>query len=132
MIKPAPPLHLLRRLATVPQQQFTTSITVGELIYGARRVGREELPERVEQMVRRAQTVLAFDTLAARTFGVLKATLQRSRPPLAEPDLRIASIALTPKLTLVTRFVRHFQRAADLLADCKRRRNRQLSRLPDQ
>ena len=34
-IRPAPPLHLIRRLATVPpQEQFTTSITVGEMIYG--------------------------------------------------------------------------------------------------
>ncbi len=71
-IRPAPPLHLIRRLATVPpQEQFTTSITVGELIYGARRVGREDLSRRVEQVVHRAQTVLAFDTTAARTLGVL-------------------------------------------------------------
>ncbi|MGH3995343.1 MAG: hypothetical protein ACRDSN_23115, partial [Pseudonocardiaceae bacterium] len=48
-IGPAPPLHLIRRLATVPpQEQFTTSITVGELIYGARRIGREDLSRRVE------------------------------------------------------------------------------------
>ena len=65
-IKPAPPLHLIRRLATVPpQEQFTTSITVGELIYGAGRVEREGLSARVEQVIRRAQTVLPFDTLAA-------------------------------------------------------------------
>ena len=39
-IRPAPPLHLIRRLATVaPQEQFTTSITVGELINGARPPG---------------------------------------------------------------------------------------------
>ncbi|MGH3938191.1 MAG: PIN domain-containing protein [Pseudonocardiaceae bacterium] len=89
-IRPNPPLHLIRRLATVPpQEQFTTSITVGELIYGARRAGRAELSARVEQVVRRAQTVLAFDTPAARTFGALKATLERSGTPLAEPDLRI-------------------------------------------
>ncbi len=71
----------------------------------------------VEQVVRRAQTVLAFDTLAARTFGVLKATLQRSGTPLTEPDLRIASIALTRKLTLVTRNVRHFQRVPELAVE---------------
>ncbi|MGH3684144.1 MAG: hypothetical protein ACRDQ9_18620 [Pseudonocardiaceae bacterium] len=43
-IRPAPPLHLIRWLATVlPQEQFITSIAVGGLIYGARRVGREGL-----------------------------------------------------------------------------------------
>lgn len=52
-IRPAPPLHLVRRLATVaPQEQFTTSITVGELIYGARRVGREEAGDFFRGMTR--------------------------------------------------------------------------------
>lgn len=114
-IRPAPPLHLIRRLATVPpQDQFTTSITVGELIYGARRVGREDLSRRVEQIVRRAHTVLPFDLTAARTFGALKATLERRGTPLAEPDLRIASIVLSWDLILVTRNVRHFQRVPEL------------------
>ncbi|MGQ0775336.1 MAG: PIN domain-containing protein [Pseudonocardiales bacterium] len=117
-IKPAPPLHLIRRLATVaPQDQFTTSITVGELIYGAQRAGRVELSTRVEQIIRHAQTVLPFDTLAARTFGALKATLERSGIPLAEPDLRIASIALSRGLILVTRNVRHFQRVPELTVE---------------
>jgi tRNA(fMet)-specific endonuclease VapC len=117
-IRAAPPLHLIRRLATVPpQEQFTTSITVGEMIYGARRVGREDLSRRVEQVIRRAQTVLAFDTTAARTFGFLKATLEQRGTPLAEPDLRIASIALSRGLILVTRNVRHFQRVAELTVE---------------
>jgi tRNA(fMet)-specific endonuclease VapC len=117
-IRPAPPLHLIRRLATVPpQEQFTTSITVGELVYGARRVGREDLSRRVEQVIRRAQTVLAFDTTAARTFGFLKATLEQRGTPLAEPDLRIASIALSRGLILVTRNVRHFQRVPELTVE---------------
>jgi tRNA(fMet)-specific endonuclease VapC len=114
-IRPAPPLHLIRRLATVaPQDQFTTSITVGELIYGARRIGREDLSRRVEQIVRRAQTVLPFDLTAARAFGALKAVLERRGTPLAEPDLRIASIVLSRSLILVTRNVRHFQRVPEL------------------
>ena len=114
-IRPAPPLHLIRRLASVPpQDQFTTSITVGELIYGARRGGREDLLRRVEEIVRRAQAVLPFDLTAARTFGALKATLERRGTPLAEPDLRIASIVLSRGLILVTRNVRHFQRVPDL------------------
>jgi predicted nucleic acid-binding protein len=117
-IRPAPPLHLIRRLATVPpQEQFTTSITVGELIYGARRVGREDLSRRVEQVIRRAQTVLAFDTTAARTFGFLKATLEQRGTPLAEPDLRIASIALSRGLILVTRNMRHFPHVAELTVE---------------
>ena len=117
-IKPPPPLHLIRRLATVPAaEQFTTSITVGELIYGARRVGRESLTSRVEAVVRGAQTVLPFDTVAARRFGELKAELERRGEPLAEPDLRIAAIAVSRGLTLVTRNVRHFRRVPGLVVE---------------
>lgn len=100
-----------------PQEQFTTSITVKELIYGAEPAGRAELSTRVEQLIRRAQTVLPFDTLAARTFGTLKAALERSGTPLAEPDLRIASIALTRGLILVTRNARYFQRVLELTVE---------------
>ncbi|MGH3908244.1 MAG: hypothetical protein ACRDTE_29285 [Pseudonocardiaceae bacterium] len=74
-------------------------------------------PHERSQGRRGAQTVLPFDTLAARTFGVLKASLERSGTPLAEPDLRIASIALTRGLILVTRNVRHFQRGPDLTVE---------------
>ena len=117
-IRPAPPLHLLRRLATVPPaEQFTTSITVAELIYGARRAGREALTARVEAVVRGAQTVLPFDTVAARRFGVLKAELESRGEPLAEPDLRIAAIVLSRDLTLVTRNVRHFSRVPGLAVE---------------
>jgi tRNA(fMet)-specific endonuclease VapC len=117
-IKPPPPLHLIRRLATVPAaEQFTTSITVGELIYGARRVGRESLTSRVEAVMRGAQTVLPFDTVAARRFGELKAELERRGEPLAEPDLRIAAIAVSRGLTLVTRNVRHFRRVPGLVVE---------------
>ena len=61
--------------------------------------------------------MLAFDTTAARTFGFLKATLEQCGTPLAEPDLRIASIALSRGLILVTRNVRHFQHVAELTVE---------------
>jgi len=60
---------------------------------------------------------VAFDTTAARTFSFLKATLEQRGTPLAEPDLRIASIALSRGLILVTRNVRHFQRVAELTVE---------------
>ncbi|HKS53625.1 MAG TPA: hypothetical protein VJS67_17300 [Pseudonocardiaceae bacterium] len=50
----APPLHLIRRLATVrPQDQFTTSITVGELIYGARQLLLPKQPAGQQAVMRR-------------------------------------------------------------------------------
>jgi predicted nucleic acid-binding protein len=51
-----PPLHLIRRLAEVPpQHQFTTAITVGEMLYGAAKRGDPQLERRVREIILRAQ-----------------------------------------------------------------------------
>jgi predicted nucleic acid-binding protein len=110
-----PPLHLVRRLAVVPvAEQFTTSITLGELVYGAARKGSNELVERVRELVLSGLPVLAFDRAAAEVYGRIRARLEREGRRLAEPDLRIAAIALARDLTLVTGNVRHFRRVPEL------------------
>ena len=116
VLKRVPSSTLLARLSTVPpEQQFTSAITVGEMVYGAYRSPSPEpqlrhLEERVWPNVR----VLPFDRPAAETYGRLRAELERAGTPLSEPDLRIASIALTHDLTVVTGNVRHFARVSGL------------------
>ncbi|MGH3721116.1 MAG: PIN domain-containing protein [Pseudonocardiaceae bacterium] len=118
VLKPAPPLHLIRRLAVTPAEcQFTTAITVGELIYGAARRRNAQLSERVQHLIHDAGVVLPFDEVAAHTYGDLRATLEQAGQPLAEPDLRIASIALANELTVVTGNVRHFARVPGLVVE---------------
>lgn len=113
-----PPLHLVRRLAQVPsERQFTTSITLGEMLYGAARKGSTSLVAKVREIVPRAQAVLPFDGAAAEIYGPLRARLEREGRRLAEPDLRIASIALSCGLTVVTGNVRHFARVPDLTVE---------------
>ncbi len=110
-----PPLHLIRRLAEVPpRQQFTTAITVGEMLCGAAKRGDPQLEQRVHDLILRAQAVLPFDEPAAEVYGSLRATLEREGRPLAEPDLRIAATALSRDLTLVSGNVRHFARVPGL------------------
>ena len=110
-----PLLHLVRRLAQLPaDEQFTTAITLGELLYGASRRASTALAERVREVVHIAVTVLPFDELAAEVYGPLRASLESEGRRLAEPDLRIASIVLSNDLTLVTGNVRHFTRVPDL------------------
>jgi tRNA(fMet)-specific endonuclease VapC len=109
------PLHLVRRLALVPvAEQFTTSITLGELVYGAERKGSGALVERVRDLVLSGLAILAFDRSAAEIYGRLRAQLEREGRRLAEPDLRIAGIVLSRDLTLVTGNVRHFRRVPEL------------------
>ena len=114
-LKRDPPLHLIRRLArTPPEEQFTTSITLGELLYGATRHGSTRLLAMVREIILEAHEVLPFDEAAAEVCGPLRASLEAEGRRLDEPDLRIASIALARNLTLVTGNVRHFGRVPDL------------------
>jgi tRNA(fMet)-specific endonuclease VapC len=113
-----PPLHLVRRLARLaPADQMTTAITVGELVYGAVRRGSPALSHRVRELIESAVTVLPFDRRAAESYGRLRADLERRGRRLDEPDLRIASIALARRLTLVTGNVRHFSRVSGLVVE---------------
>lgn len=110
-----PPLHLVRRLASVPaEEQFTTAITLGELLYGASKQVSTRLADRVRDLAGSLVRILPFDEAAAERYGPLRATLELAGAPLAEPDLRIASIALANDLSLISGNVRRFSRVPDL------------------
>jgi tRNA(fMet)-specific endonuclease VapC len=108
---------LVARLASVPpEQQFTSSITLGELVYGAHRLQERTaaLLQRLDQSLLPNLRVLPFDAAAARRYGQVRADLERSGTPIGDAGLRIVSIALARGLTVVTGNVRHAQ-AADAL-----------------
>lgn len=110
-----PPLHLIRRLASLPaERQLTTAITVGELLHGSAKRNSAQLTARVRAVILSAAEVLPFDEAAAQIYGSLRADLESQGRRLAEPDLRIASIVLSRDLTLVTGNDRQFARVPQL------------------
>ena len=110
-----PSLAVIRRLAVIPAScQFTTAITYGELLDGAAKRGSSSLADRVRGLLAHAITILPFDDAAAERYGSLRASLESEGKPLDEPDLRIAAIALSRSLILVTGNVRHFERVDGL------------------
>ena len=116
VLKREPSAALLVRLAAVPaQDQYTSAITVGEMVYGAHRSPRREyLLHQFEERLWPVVRILPFDRAAGETYGRVRAELEGAGAPLSEPDLRIASIALANNLILVTGNVRHFSRVAGL------------------
>ena len=116
LLRKGPFPGLLRKLAGLPtEQQFISTITVGELIYGAYRSKRPDyFLEKLDQLVWPNVQILSFDEAAARTYGRLRARLEREGILVSEPDLRIATIGLSRQLTLVTGNIRHFSRIPDL------------------
>jgi tRNA(fMet)-specific endonuclease VapC len=114
-IRPAPPLHLIRRLAVTPrEEQYTTAVNLAELTYGAAKHGGDELATQVRRIVLAGGRVLPFDRKAAEIFGALRAGLEREGRRLEPLELEIAAIALSRDLTLITGNTKHFERVPAL------------------
>ena len=117
LLKRAPSTTLIAKLASVPiEQQFTSSIALGELVYGAYRLQTrtDALLEQLEKTLLPNLPVLPFDTTAAWRYGEVRAELERRGTLIGDADLRIGAIALVRGLTVVTGNVRHFQRIPGL------------------
>jgi tRNA(fMet)-specific endonuclease VapC len=105
---------LANRIASVPLvHQTTSSINVGELLYGALRVGDTALLERIEDLLKPLD-ILAFDAAAARSYAEIRVGLEAQGTPIGDGDTRIAAIALSRNLVVVPGNVRHFQRVPGL------------------
>lgn len=115
LMKRKPSGRLEARIASVPADTlFTSSITLGELIFGAKKKRSSRLMRAVEDRVVCYLPVLPFDADAARRYGETRAETERRGTPIGDADLRIASIALVRGLTVVTGNTKHFQRVPDL------------------
>ena len=71
LMKRSPSVPLLAKLASVPpRQQHTSSVTLGELIYGANRLRQRstKLLDQIDKLVANLP-VLPFDAAAARRYG---------------------------------------------------------------
>lgn len=120
LMKPSPSDKLLKRMRLVSVgNQFTSSITLGELLYGARKnqSQTQKYLSQIEQLVIRKLPILPFDSRAAGLYAEVRSELERQGSRLEEPDLRIAAIALVRNLTIVTGNIRHFQRVPNLAVE---------------
>src|SRR5215212_8923864 len=112
LMKRAPESALVARLARVPpEDKLTSSVALGELLYGAHRSSRTAaLLERIEETLLAELPILPFDAAAARRYGELRAELERRGTLIGDADTRVAAIALSRGLMVVTGNERHFQR----------------------
>ncbi len=116
LMRRVPEGSLVSRLARVPpEEQFTSRVNLGELVYGALRSDRADLLlERIEAVIPAELPVLPFDAVAARSYGEVRAGLESRGTLIGDADLRIAAIALSQGLTVVTANERHFRRVPGL------------------
>jgi tRNA(fMet)-specific endonuclease VapC len=114
LIKRSRPALTHRVLMHPPAELAISSITLGELAYGARRSQQAKRNrQRLSALVEEIQ-VLPFDAAAAQSFGEVRATLERKGTPIGPFDLLIAGHARSLGLVLVTNNVTEFRRVQGL------------------
>ncbi len=120
LMRRMPSTTLIAKLVQVPSDlQFTSAITLGELLYGVYRLGPAStaLLDRLDKVLLSNLPILSFDANAALRYGQVRADLERLGTPIGDADLRIAAIALARGLTVITGNVNHFQRVPGLVVE---------------
>lgn len=91
-----------QRLARIPMEQVAISaVTEGELRYGVARLDSARLEAIVAEFLLRL-TIHPWDSGAAQSYGLLRATLEKQGQPMGNLDLMIAAHALALGLVLVS------------------------------
>lgn len=111
IVKKRPSARLVKKLQGTPREmQYSSAINVGEIYYEATRSAHsEKIVRAFEERVLFNLSILPFDEGTAKIYGKLKARLEKKGMVKSEPDLRIASVAIQHKLTLITGNTKHFE-----------------------
>lgn len=116
VMKSYPP-GMRERFNALAEQLCISSITLGELHYGAEKSARRaENLIAVEHFVARLE-VLPFGDKAAQQYGQLRAELERAGTPCGPHDMQIGGHARSEGLILVTNNMREFARMPGLRSE---------------
>ena len=105
-----------------PDDLCLSSVVMAELRYGAEKSLRKKLNHDLLDTLARDVRCVDFDLQGARTYGALRAALERRGSPLGRYDMMIAAHALALNLTVVTDNEREFRRVKSLRVENWRHR----------
>jgi len=95
-------------------QMCISSVTLGELIYGAERSEQVDRNLKDIEGLKARLDVASFDEHAAEHFGQLRAELYKIGKPIGPYDMMIAAHARAKGLTLVSNNIKEFERVLGL------------------
>ena len=100
------------------EEQFISSITIGEIAYGAFKSRNPDIHlYNLENLLLRVVNVVFFDIEAAYIYGKIRAGLEEKGKIVSDTDMQIASIAIANNLILITGNIKHFQNINGLYAE---------------
>ena len=104
------PMDLQEKFNSLAEQLCISSITLGELQYGAEKSARRvDNLTAIEHFVARLD-VLPFEAKAAAHYGQVRAELERAGLPCGPHDMQIGGHARSEGLIVVTNNMREFSR----------------------
>ncbi len=112
ILKKNPSKKLIDKIYGINRKdQFISTITVGEIIYGAFK-SRDPAyhMEQLKKVLLPLVNVLSFGSGAAFYYGKIRAELEKQGEIISSMDLQVASIAIANDLKLITGNTRHFKR----------------------
>lgn len=111
------PIDLREKFNALAEQLCISSITLGELHYGAEKsVRRAHNLTAIEHFVARLD-VLPFAEKAAAHYGQVRAELERAGTPSGPHDMQIGGHARSEGLIVVTNNMREFERMPGVRAE---------------
>jgi len=111
------PQALREKFNSLAEQLCISSITLGELHYGAEKSTRRvDNLSAIEHFVARLD-VLPFEAKAAAHYGQLRAELERAGTPCGPHDMQIGGHARSEGLIVVTNNLREFSRMPGIRAE---------------
>lgn len=106
-----------KRIQSVEGSQICCSIVVAaELRFGAAKHGGSLWIERVDQALS-SLSILPLGAPVDKTYGRIRAALERAGTPIGPNDLLIAAHALSQSMILVTANEREFRRVEGLVVE---------------
>lgn len=114
LIKRKPPEMIGRLKKHKPGDIVISSITLAELCFGASKSKQVEKNRTALDQFLVPLEVVAFDDVAAESYGRIRAALEINGTPIGPLDTLIASHALSINATIVTNNVREFSRVEGL------------------
>ncbi|MBQ8923356.1 MAG: type II toxin-antitoxin system VapC family toxin [Lachnospiraceae bacterium] len=100
-----------------PDDICISSITYAELMHGVYKSQAKEKNELAVSLFLSPITILDFDAVAAREYGIIRAELEKKGTPIGPMDMLIAGHAKSENLVLVTNNKREFERVEDLIIE---------------
>ena len=113
-IKQRPEQVFIRLQEHDPKEICISSVTYAELVHGVEKSQAIEKNRLALALLLANIEIVSFDSLAAESYGKIRADLEKAGTPIGPLDMMIAGHARSQGYTIVTNNTKEFQRVRDL------------------